>query len=374
MLVVSGISLSLFLSVLIFFKKNRKNVDTILSFWLFIVFIHLILFHLSNNGTIEEHPFLAGIQIPFPLLHGPFLFLYVSELTKTHKRIKIPSWLHFIPFILVIIYLINFFILPGKQKIDILKNDGYGFENFIVFKHILNIISGLAYIIWSLFLIKAYKKALQNQFSTLPYINLKWLEFLSGGLAIVWFVIIFANESLIFTTVSIYIILVGYFGIKKGEINSHTKIDVLESHNELKQSEIVPRTDSSKQTTTRYSTSGFNKEKTELIKSGLEEYSKKEKTYLDPDLSLNILANKIGVHPNYLSQYINEILETSFFDYINSLRIEEFKNKIAMEEHEIYNVSSLAYDCGFNSKSSFNRNFKKITGKTPTEFIKSSSK
>ncbi|SDS92459.1 AraC-type DNA-binding protein [Maribacter dokdonensis] len=374
MLVVSGISLSLFLSVLIFFKKNRNTADTILSFWLFTVFIHLILFHLSNNGTIEKHPFLAGIQIPFPLLHGPFLFLYVSELIKNHKTIKIPYWFHFVPFILTFIYLINFFILPGEQKIDILKNDGYGFENFIVFKHILNIISGLGYIIWSLFLIRAYKKALQNQFSTLPYINLKWLEFLSLGLSIIWFIIIFANETLIFTSVSIYIILVGYFGIKKGEINANPKLDILENQVKPKQNPIVASIDFHKQSTNRYATSGLNQEKTELIKSGLEKYSKKEKAYLDPDLSLNILASKIGVHPNYLSQYINEILETSFFDYINSLRIEEFKNKISKEEHEIYNVSSLAYDCGFNSKSSFNRNFKKITGKTPTEFIKSSSK
>jgi YesN/AraC family two-component response regulator len=81
------------------------------------------------------------------------------------------------------------------------------------------------------------------------------------------------------------------------------------------------------------------------------------------------LADELQIHPNYLSQSINEQEGKNFYDFINYLRVEEFKRISTLPENKKYTIQTLASDAGFNSKSSFNRYFKKVTGLSPSEFI-----
>jgi AraC-like DNA-binding protein len=69
-----------------------------------------------------------------------------------------------------------------------------------------------------------------------------------------------------------------------------------------------------------------------------------------------------------LSEVINSRLNLSYYDFINSHRVEEFKNRIADPENEKYNMLSIAFDSGFKSKGTFNSIFKKLTGMTPSEY------
>ena len=94
-----------------------------------------------------------------------------------------------------------------------------------------------------------------------------------------------------------------------------------------------------------------------------------EKLYKESDLTLTQLAKQLNTHPNYLSQIINEKEEKNFFDYINTLRTKEFIELIAKSDNQKFTLLGLAYDCGFNSKSSFNKYFRKITGKSPSEYL-----
>lgn len=96
-----------------------------------------------------------------------------------------------------------------------------------------------------------------------------------------------------------------------------------------------------------------------------------EKAYTESELSLSDLANRLGTLPNYLSQVINDKEGKNFYDYINTLRIEEFKRLIAIPENQVYTMLSLSYDCGFNSKSTFNKNFKKATKQSPSQYLNS---
>ena len=96
----------------------------------------------------------------------------------------------------------------------------------------------------------------------------------------------------------------------------------------------------------------------------------KEKPFTNPDLTLNELAKCLEVHPNYLSQVINSLEQKSFYDLINERRVEEFIKLTEEPQTQQYTLLSIAYDCGFNSKASFNRNFKKYTGLTPSEYLK----
>lgn len=112
----------------------------------------------------------------------------------------------------------------------------------------------------------------------------------------------------------------------------------------------------------------LSKEDSKIIEQKLLEYLSIYKPYLNPELTLQQLAENIDVHPNVLSYVINTALGKSFYDLINEYRIEEFIN-LYQDSYDKYTILALALDSGFNSKSAFNRNFKKIKGITPSEFI-----
>jgi AraC-like DNA-binding protein len=82
------------------------------------------------------------------------------------------------------------------------------------------------------------------------------------------------------------------------------------------------------------------------------------------------LAQSLNVHPNNLSQVINTFEGKTFFDYVNQKRIEEFKRIVSLPENQKFTLLALAHDCGFNSKTSFNRNFKNCTGLSPSEYLR----
>ena len=93
-----------------------------------------------------------------------------------------------------------------------------------------------------------------------------------------------------------------------------------------------------------------------------------EKVYLDSELGLSQLAEKIDVSTNHLSMLLNDYIGKNFYDYVNYFRVEEVKSRLKNPEYQKQTLSSIGGDCGFNSKSAFNRIFKNLTGKTPSEF------
>ena len=107
--------------------------------------------------------------------------------------------------------------------------------------------------------------------------------------------------------------------------------------------------------------------------ASLQSLMESEKLYLDPDLGLNRLAEKIGISANHLSMLLNDHIGKNFHDYVNFYRMEEVKKRLLDPAYDNKTISSIGGDCGFNSKSAFNRIFKKSTGKTPSEFRRTES-
>ena len=95
-----------------------------------------------------------------------------------------------------------------------------------------------------------------------------------------------------------------------------------------------------------------------------------ERPYLNPDLKLINVADRLNVTPQVLSQVLNTRLNTRFNDYINQFRIETFKEYVSSSGMSKYTLQTLASKCGFSSYSTFFRAFKDITGQTPNEYIK----
>jgi AraC-like DNA-binding protein len=117
----------------------------------------------------------------------------------------------------------------------------------------------------------------------------------------------------------------------------------------------------------KYQSSGLRDADRERYQERLNALMDREKVYLNPSLTLTDIARQLTVHPMYVSQIINESFRQNFREYVNRYRIEESK-RLLVQPRQILNITGIAYDSGFNSKSAFNRAFKKQTGMTPREY------
>ncbi len=91
--------------------------------------------------------------------------------------------------------------------------------------------------------------------------------------------------------------------------------------------------------------------------------------YQDPELSLGSLAEKLGMHPHELSKVINTVFKKSFNDFINEYRVRDVVSKMQGPAYAHFTLLGIAFESGFNSRSTFNRIFRQITGKSPQEYM-----
>lgn len=136
-------------------------------------------------------------------------------------------------------------------------------------------------------------------------------------------------------------------------------------------SKIPPAEDTSEPVEERQN---FSVEEIKNWKQTIQTYLETTKPYLNPELRLSELAQHFEVNISHLSTLINLCFSQNFNDLINSYRIELFLQKISSGQLQHFTLMSLAYDSGFNSKTTFNRAFKKYTGLTPSEFLKKTEK
>jgi TolB-like protein/AraC-like DNA-binding protein/Tfp pilus assembly protein PilF len=121
--------------------------------------------------------------------------------------------------------------------------------------------------------------------------------------------------------------------------------------------------------------------KTLLNNSDIDRYTKElnelmmdYKLHLNPDLSLKDFASYLELPSNYVSQLLNQGFGKNFSEYVNSFRINEFKERIVLEENKELTIIAVAYDSGFNSKTVFNTFFKKVEGITPNTYLKNTKR
>lgn len=365
MIFIAGISIALFISALLLVKKEKSRSDVFLFLWMLLNALSIALFYIHYTGEIYNYPHLLGLQFPLPLLHGVLLYYYVSSVTDQFPAKKIIALVHLLPATITLIYLTSFFNQTAERKIEIFKSEGAGYEVFQMVLLIAIFLAGIIYVVRSSRLLQRHKKSIRNQFSDIEEINLRWLQFLTYGLGLVWCLVIFTqNDIWIYTGVSVFVIFIGFFGVQQKDIFTAKTSITKESNIHIKENDNVTKPKG------KYINSGLSDDLAIQQYEKLNQLMTDEKFYTKPELSLGDLASKLDIHPNYLSQIINEKEGKSFYDYINTYRIDEFKRLIAIPKNQQYTLMALAYDCGFNSKSSFNRYFKKITGQTPSQYVK----
>ncbi len=361
---------AIFFSVLLFQKKPKALHDKILIFWLIFLGIYTGVYGLFSNELFTQFPLLSAGFISLLLLHGPFLYFYISLLAINSDQFTVKNLLHFIPFFLFNFYLLVVSFFPFVSERISLSHVANDHEPPLLFHLFLIgvVLSGPVYFFLSTRLFKNLDIRIFNNFSRDEHINLDWLRKLVYIFGSVWTLLmvvavihhVFNLFSWTFCTdgislsLSIFIILIGYYGLKQKQLFSFSEKELL-----------IPV-----QKPEKYSGSRLKEPDARLYLEKLTRFMEEEKPYLDPDLNLPQLAKGVNIPSHYLSQVINEYIGLNFFDFINHQRVEDVKSKMSDPQYNNFSILGIAFESGFNSKSAFNRVFKNITGSTPSEYKK----
>ncbi len=373
---------ALFFSLLVLQKSQKGYHDKVLAFWLILLGIYTGIYGLTFNFLFTEYPYWSVALISLLMLHGPLFYLYLKALSTSGSRPVAHDLFHLGPFFLFAIYLFIMNTLYG-QSAGIHLEHGHSVHQPIVFTIFLIWIalSGPVYFLWSVRLFRRHTSLLKSNFSYKERISIGWLKTLVIIFGIVWTVLMgiaatyhilglfdwqFCTHG-ITLSISVFIILTGYFGLRQKGIflepvlHDSEVVEVLAEHK--------PTNDiSDNSSIKKYSTTGLKEGDAEEHAEVLRSFMRNQKPYLEPELTLSALSEKLSIPSHHLSQVINEKFELNFFDFVNQYRVEEAKKRILDPAYAGLSLFGIALDSGFNSKSSFNRLFKKFTGKTPSEY------
>ncbi|MBX2872977.1 MAG: AraC family transcriptional regulator [Saprospiraceae bacterium] len=366
MLIIVGLSISVFIFVILLLKRDKELSDQILTTWLGYISVHILFHYLHSSGRIFEYPMLIGLVLPLPVLHSVFLYFYARELTYK-DALKAKGWtLHFIPIVLLYLLLVPFLLLSGKEKIAVFENDGLGFEWYIILQLIVFTIAGIGYNLAAYRVVRKYKREVLNYISNADEQMLRWLEWLILGLSIIWVVMLLTDgDEWIFICVSTFVCFIGIYGFRQVPVYFMQTDHQLTADMAPTQSDEGPSAPQDK-----YQKSGLSSQEAEQLFQRIEAYMETEKLYRKNDLTLAEIAQTLQEPINHLSQAINSQTGSTFYNYINQYRIQAFLELLDNPQSKQFTNLALAMECGFNSKSTFNKYFKKYTGKTPTEYIK----
>jgi AraC-like DNA-binding protein len=371
----AGAIQAIFLAILIITKRNKERPDYVLFALLLIASFPLLFYFFNFDSIIEisqkyvPYPtYMYFVNMPYIMLPSPLIYIYIKSSMIREKNFIRKNFFHFLP---TLIFIVLTFILVDIQGI---KKQGFfvlsKFERILFMSFApLALFLTFFYINKSFVLVKKHQQKIKENFSYTENIDFHWLKILLLSYAISMIIVLpsvfiltkYLSIAEIYQIVLLYIsslvFFVGFFGIKQSNIFIFSK-----------------QQNTKNQQITQHHLNKDTKESSAEVKKLLE-FMENEKIYLNSKLSLAQLAEKLNWQPSFLSKILNEKLNKNFYEFVNYYRAEEAKKQLI--ENENYTILAVAFDCGFNSKSSFHRIFKEFTGKTPGEYkkaIKSNNK
>ncbi|MBT8262477.1 MAG: helix-turn-helix domain-containing protein [Bacteroidia bacterium] len=359
MIIVSSVCAALFFllgSYLLLSKRGNRKANMFLGLFFLLWGIDFIDGILLLNGSFISNPNWAFWTDPFVFLYGPLLLWYTKSIQFSEFRLSIKSLLHLLPFILfMLILLFSYHLQPTAVKSEILS-EVISFEptsGSMVFL-VAVYIQFFAYIVASRLSIKAAYQELKGYYSN---ITLEWLYLILNSFSLIVILSIVASLLQVFVN----------------KIHFQFALPVLASVIVIFMARIIFKVlDQPSLLTAGKMTSGreLHLDKNELtgIASAIRRALDDSKVYLDPDMNLEKLAIHVNSSPKKVSSVINNHFNKNFFDLMNSYRIEEAKRIFEENKDPRLTVLEVMYEVGYNSKSSFNTQFKAKTGLTPSEY------
>lgn len=371
--------------VLLLFSKNGKKTS--------IVFINLLVLSISLNNfqswffikdIFIEHLFLKYFEIPWHFLVAPFFYMFLIHYLKIEKK-------HFnilkivIPFFIVLI-LIRIGFLYAYNEQDISKIS-FLFKRHTAIEEVVSIIFSLAVFGYSFYLFTRAKKE-KTLTKTLRYDNLKWIYkffYISAFAYIFWLIPLIITIALnykvliysyyplrVFTTILIY--WLGYQSVLQLRIFNERKYLHEQLNATLNNQTAIKTTKEVPAVLIHANEINIPEDVIKDVLNGLDLFEKKQE-YTSQKNTLNSLAKKLNTNTNYLSKIINHYKNTSFSNYLNTLRINNIIYQL--ETNSIirkFTIKAIAQEAGFNTADSFSKVFFKIKKVRPSDYIKNLEK
>ena len=369
-LILLGVFQGLFLSFFFLSRKIRLSASSLyLGFIMLSLSLIILEIFLNHSGYMYRVLRIDNFSEPLSFAVPPLMYFYIySSIKGSPPKL---AWLHFIPLIFWAFYCIFYFIQPIELKqfhyLDYhypelelpipdvpYKSDPLGLR---VYVNELVMVQLTTYMIVSLIFIGRTFKALGKPFFTVREKPVSWLRdflFLMFAILIAFVTVKFTFEAdigdyLIGSLISVVIYATSFKIIRASEFVRDN----------------IPATASSRK---KYKKSALQEEDKAQILVQLKKCMEGDKDFRNPLVSQPYIAKKLGVPVHHISQVVNEKMGQSFFEMIASYRIEEAKLLLKDPAHKQLTIEDLADEVGYNSKSAFNRSFKKHTGLTPTAY------
>ena len=349
-----GLSIVLALSQPLFSTRNQLSKYLLAAFFASIAIadIGIILIwneHLPSSPLIDTlTPYFFAVST---LLKGPTLVLYVQSITHEDFKLIRPHWLHLVPAIIVVAV-----ITYNQIDINLLRLDTFGIDSSVYraidFIWWLVKLVPLAYFIYGLYIVSLYHRTVLTQNSSINEEAIIWLYVLT---------IAFIGSGL--WTVMLTVLAVLYrlpFGVTDNYINFALLIAIFFYSVSFAQTLTTTKSEEKKDDQPSENLDGIITK----IMDGI----KKDRLFLKPNINVEQFSERIGLPYRDVSFAINRAFGTNFFEFINTYRVEEAKRYLADEKHLNMSVMEILLESGFNSKSSFQRFFKRLTGDSPTEY------
>lgn len=367
-----GAAQGLFLAAVLASRSRNALPNRLLAAFVLVFSVDLAMavYHASELST--RSPALIGLDLPIAFLYGPLLYLYARTLTAARPRLRRGDLVHFVPFGVLVLFLLPFFLRPGAEKLALMLDPSRALQTqALVVINPLKLVHGFVYLGLIVGLLRRYRKRIADTFSSVERVRLAWLRNLTLGVvamlgaSAVFYVLgarglpvvgldpdgIYDDLTLLGVTVFVYAL--GYFGLRQPEITAPPEPELEDRKEEAR----VP-----------YARSGMRPDEAAHHRERLLALMASEHPYRQGDLTLQDLADAMGISSHNLTEVINTQLGQSFYDFVNGYRVREVQARLTDPAYEGWTVLAIGMEAGFNAKSSFNAAFKRHTGMTPTQY------
>ena len=340
-------------------ERRTLRANWYLAALIFVLALRLAIRFLFRSGYFQTHNPLITIALSCDLLLGPCLYFYTLLLTRLQQPRGWRFLLHWIPGGVGILASLWLFVRVQYDPTSFSRSQSPMQLGFIGW-HMPSVVSIVAYSVASLRQLQHHRKRIREQFSNLEQINLTWLRWLCGFLVVASLSLFIQSpggklnavwQSAVYV---LFIYFIGYMGIRQPAIFQH-------SSTEKSECDVDPPPQPKRPAEANLPIDSGE------IWSSLQRLMETEQPFRRPNINLDRLAELMEIPFYRLSAVINHHGNCSFYDYINRLRVENAK-QLLLDESCKLNILDIGMESGFNSKSTFYSQFKKSTGKTPTEF------
>lgn len=362
--------------------RTNRTANRLLAALVATFTIYLIQEVYYSAGLVRAYPHFFGISYPLPWVFGPLGYLYAVCASDGSRRLRARDAAHFAPLVVVLIAGAPIYLMNGADKIALFDRLQSGDAPTIIrLLEPSKYLSGVVYSLLTIAHLRHHRRRVRNSYSNTERVNLLWLLWLSAAVAAIWLLAIAVDiastlpfpmsphrDDLVSLAIALLVYAIGYMGLRQPEIFRYDgPAAPPPSESATPSATLAPRADTDAPAG-RYERSGLRDAEAVALKESLIALMTREHPYRDPDLTLPDLAERLGTTPHKLSEVLNSELSQTFYDFVNSHRVEDVRRRLAKSDSRNQNLLTLAMDAGFASKSTFNQVFKKQTGQTPSAY------